>query len=322
MVHSLFLSLLLLLALSPLSAQEREESSNIDSVHERVSEWIYETSNRIDIFFSGNSEEISLQKGTSLDTSFDLYAETYRSPLYRFNVSLRLHLPRTEKRLNLVLEDFKNTSSVDLPKSAVPTDTIGNNDYLLGIQYRQQESKYTRIGYGGGIRFRSLTPDPYLSVYLSRSFYFSQKWELLLRNKVRYFADYRLDNTAEASLIKVLNENLRFSFRNIYRFLEQADYRNETVNSLILEQFISSKRGVSYSLSIYSSGDSGSVFKLGYYYGGVSFRHYYYRDWAYYQTDGGIIFRESNNFSPAARLMFKIGFLFGSLDTANRKFVP
>ncbi len=322
MVHPLLLSFLLLFALSSLSAQQKEDAGELDTVHERLSEWIYETSNRIDIFFSGNSEEVSIQKGTTLDTSFDLYTETYRSPLYRFNVSLRLHLPRTQKRLNLILEDFKNTSSVDLSRSAVPTDTIGNNDYLLGLQYRQQESKYTRIGYGGGIRFRSLTPDPFVSLYLSRSFYFATKWELLLRNKVRYFADYRLDNTAEVALIKVLSENLRFSFRNLYRFLEHSDYRNETVNSLILEQFISAKKGVSYLLSAYSSGESGSVFKLGYYYGGISFRHYYYRDWAYYQTDAGVILRERNNFSPAARLMFKIGFIFGRLDTTNRRFEP
>ena len=319
-MYKLFCLSILIFSSTLLPAADINDSDKIDDVHETISEWIYKTSNRIDIFFSGNSEEVSVKKGTYLDTSFDTYAETYRSPQYRFNISLRLHLPRTQKKLNLTFEDFKKTSSVDLPKSTAPTDTVANNDYLLGVQYRQQESKYTRIGYGGGIRFRSFTPDPYISLYLSRSFYFSRQWELLLRNKIRYFADYRLDNSAEASLIKIISEKLRFSFQNIYRFIEHENYRNEIVNTLALEQFITAKKGLSYSVSAYSSGDTDSVFKLAYYYGGVSFRHYYYRDWAYYQIDGGGMLRESNNFSPSARVMFKMGFLFGRPDRLGKKF--
>lgn len=290
---------------------QKREPQNIDLIHQRVSEWIYETSNKIDIFFSGNSEEVYVKNGTYLDTSFDTYAETYRSQQYRFNISLRLRLPRTQRKLNLVLEDFKETSSTDLSKSASMSDTIGSNDYLLGVHYRQQESRFTRIGYGGGVRFRKVTPDPYLSAYISRSFYFAKKWELLLREKVRYFADYRLDNTIEASLIKVISEELRFSFTNIYRFLEYYSYRNEIIDSLSLKQFLNSKMGVSYSASAYSSGDTQGVFKLQYYYGGISFRHYYYRNWAYYQTDAGVMLREANNFKPSTRVLFKLGFIFG-----------
>ncbi len=320
-MHKLFILFLLISSLS-LAADDKEtgSSGNIDSVHERLSEWIYETSNRIDIFFSGNSEEVSGYKGTYLDTSFDTYAETYRSPRYRFNVSLRLYLPRTQKRLNLLLEDFKKTSSVDLPESDALTDTIRSNDYLLGVQYRQQESKYTRIGYGGGVRFRSMTPDPYLSGYMSRSFYFFDRWELLLRNNMRYFADYRLDNTFEAAFIKIIDESLRFSFQNAYRFLEYEHYTNEVVNSLVLEHFANQKIGLRYSLSIYNSGDNLSVFKLRYYYAGISLRHYFHRNWAYYQADTGVMFRETNSFRPSLRLMLKIGFIFGRYEISENRF--
>ncbi len=320
-MFKLFFSSLLLLTCSfSAASQDFNDSGGLDSVHDTISEWIYRTSNRIDIFFSGSSEELSPKSATYLDTSFDTYAETYRSPQYRYNISLRLHLPRTQKRLNLMLEDFKKTSSVDLLQSASPQDSVANNDYLLEIHYRQQESKYTRIGYGGGIRFRSFRPDPYISLYLSRSLYFSKEWELVLRNKARYFADYRLDNSAEVALVKIISEKLRFSFRNIYRFIEHESYRNEIVNTLALERFITEKKGLGYLLSAYSSGDTDSVFKLGYYYAGVSFRHYYYRDWAYYQIDGGGMLRESNNFSPSARVMFKMGFLFGRPDRLVKRF--
>ncbi len=322
MFRPLFLCLCLLFATLSPAEEETNSSNDLTDMHEKISEWIYETSNRIDIFFSGNDKEIVTKKASYLDTSFDTYAETYRPAQYRFNISLRLRLPRTQKRLNLVLEDFKNTSSADLQRSATAADTIQNNEYLLGVQYRQQESKYTRIRYGGGVRFRSYTPDPYILIYLGRSIYFPKNWELLLGNKLRYFADYRLDNTAEATLIRILNEELRFSFRNIYRFLENDNYKNELINALVLEQFISAKMGTSYSLSIYSSNDSRSVFRLDYYYAGATFRHYYYRDWAYYQIDGGIMLRESNNFSPSARVMFKIGLIFGREDTSHKKFEP
>ncbi len=293
------------------ASDNRSHTSEIDDMHEKISDWIYTTSNSIDIFFSGSDKEIPSKKESYLDTSFDTYAESYRPLRYRFNVSLRLRLPRTERKLNLVLEDFKNTSSVDLPNSGALADTLRNNDYLLGIQYRRHESKYTRIRYGTGIRFRRYTPDPYLLLYLGKSYYFSKSWELLLSNKLRYFADYRLDNRAEASIIKVINERLRFSYRNIYRFIENDNDRNEIINTVALEQFISPKTGLCYSISIYSSGDSGSVFKLGYYYAGLRLRHYYYRHWAYYQVEGGTILREENNFKPAGRVAFKVGLVFG-----------
>jgi len=216
--------------------------------------------------------------------------------------------------LNLILEDFKNTISKDQSNSNTILDSANNNDYILGLQFQNLTTKYISMSYGVGIKFGSVSPDPYLTLNLNKKIYFPANWEWIFYDKIRSYLDAGVDNTVSINPIKVINPYLKLSFPNIYRYIEDLNNRNEVVNSMVLNQYIGNNSGLSYILSVYSSGDSNSRFKLQYYYAGLSFLHYFNKNWIFYRVEPGMIFRESSNFSIHGRIMFQIGLKFGRFD--------
>lgn len=303
-----------------LSATLADDTNNsIDIMHEKVSKLVYETSSIIDSFFGKNYNEIKVKNGSYLQTSLDSYMESGQSFQYRFNIKYRVHLPKTQKRLNLILEDFKDTISKDQSNSETVLDTANSNDYIIGLQLQTLDTKYTSITYGAGIKFGSLSPDPYLTLKLKKEHYFPTKWEWILYEKIRLYLDTGVDNIIGFNPARVINPYLKLSFPNFYRYIEDLNNKNEIINSIVLDQYIANKSGLSYIFSIYSSGDSDSTFKLQYYYTGLSFMHYFEKNWIFYRIELGLIFRESSNFATHGRIMFQIGLKFGKIDIFNRE---
>ena len=301
------------------SLWSNESNNTIDIMHEKMSTLVYETSKSIDSFFGNDYNDIKIKNGSYLQTSLDSYIESGKSFQYRFNIKYRVHLPKTQKRLNLILEDFKDTISKDQSNSNTILDSANNNDYILGIQFQKLNTKYTSINYGAGIKFGSVSPDPYLTLKLKKEFYFPAKWEWILYEQIRLYLDAGVDNIVSINPIRVINPYLKLSFPNIYRYIEDLNNRNEIVNSVVLDQYIGNNSGLSYILSVYSSGDSNSGFKLQYYYTGLSFLHYFDKNWIFYRIEPGMILRESSNFSIHGRIMFQIGLKFGKFDIFKRE---
>ncbi len=313
--------LVLLSLLSSVSFATKSDIYYFDKAHEVLSDWIYNTSNSLDLFFAKKDIDSLHSTGSYLDLSFNSYAEERRELRYRLNVKFRLRLPRTQKRWNLIFEDYKKTLSTDKQNSDTIGDSLENNSYILGIQMEKIKSKFIEVNFGGGVHFSGISPDVYTSLYLNKDFYNSLSWQFEISNRIRYFIRKKLDNTFSVSLSKILSEKTKFSFQNSYRFIEDQNYLNETENSFLIEQYLGKKEGLYYALSAYSFGDRDRDFKLNYYLAQVSYKRYFYHNYAYYELSPGIIFRRENSFRPSAKIVFKIGIYFGKTITlAYKKF--
>ena len=310
-------SIISLLLLSFCSLAAKENINYIDKTHTTLSDWIYNTSNKIDMFFSKSDMDVSKSKGTYANIYLDSLAQEHAGLQYNFNARIRLRLPRTQKKLHLIFENYKNTLSADRQNSPTIGKSVSSNSYLLGLQLDKIKSKFINIRFGGGVHFSGISPDAYISLYLSKYYYNHAKWKFGLSNNAKYFIKKHLDNTVALSASRIINENLKFSFQNSYHYLESSNHLNEVVNSLSLEQYIGHKKGLSYLLSIYSSGDRDNGFKLHYYLGEVSYKRYFYHDYAYYEFSPGIILRSENNFKPSAQIIFRIGLFFGKPDVVT-----
>ena len=296
-----------------------DSNNTIDVMHEKVSKLVYETSSTIDSFFGDDYNDIKVKNGSYLQTSLDSYMESGQSFQHRFNIKYYVHLPKTKKRLNLILEDFKDTISKDQSNSNTILDSANNNDYILGLQFQRLTKNNIYMNYGAGIKFGSISPDPYLTFKVKKEFYFPAKWKWILYDEIRLYLDAGVDNIISINPIRVINPYLKLSFPNIYRYIENLDNRNEFVNSVVLDQYIGNNSGLSYILLLYSSEDSHSEFKLQYYYAGLSFIHYFNKNWIFYRIEPGIILREKSNFSIDGRIMFQIGLIFGRFDMFKRE---
>ncbi|MBT7116819.1 MAG: hypothetical protein HN901_00485, partial [Campylobacteraceae bacterium] len=69
-----------------------------------------------------------------------------------------------------------------------------------------------------------------------------------------------------------------------------------------------------YTISSYATKDDiiNQDLEVDYYYTGGSLKEYFYKNWAYYNIDAGLIFRDENSFEAKGRLLFRIGALFGN----------
>ncbi len=297
----------------------KNQLSYIDATHMLLSDWIYNTSNKIDTFFSRNNEQISNENKSYLNLSFNSYLEEHESSMYRFNAKVNIMLPKTEKKLNLILEDFKNSISTDQQTSSNVVDTVQNNSYLLGVELDKIDTKFIKVNFGSGVHFSNISPDVYLSLYLAKIFYTSNKWEFEINNNGKYFLKQHLDNTANFIISRVINENYKFTFLNSYHYKQNANHLNEIINSLILDKYISPKKGISSSFSMYSSSDKTHSFKLYYYLAQISYKRFFYHNFAYYELTPGVIFRESDGFRPRARIVFRIGLYFSKFSLNGYK---
>lgn len=294
----------------PICSNAGEQSGYIDKTHQLLSEWIYDTSNKIDTFFGRKDIEFHTKNKSYLNLSFDTYSEEHTNSAYRFNAKLRIRLPKTQKRLHLVFEDFKDTISADQQTSSNVGNTVGDNSYILGVELDKIDTKFINVKYGSGVHFSGITPDAYISLYLSKTFYKKYNWELGINNNAKYFARKHFDNTMQLLIYKIINENYKFTFLNEYHYAEDNNQLNETVNALILDKYINPKEGVSGSFSLYSSGDDQNDFKLHYYLAEVSYKRFFYHNFAFYSLSPGVIFRDSDNFKPRMRAVFRVGVYF------------
>ncbi len=310
-----------LLCVGFLSYLSAGDLSYIDKAHQSLSEWIYNTSNKIDLFFLRYKQSDIKSTDSYIDTSFDTYYEEYQKTLYRYNIKVRLRLPRTGKRLHLVFKDYKNSISSDRQNSSNISDSVGNNSYLLGVALDKFKSRYLHLRAGSGVRFHGISPDAYISLQVSKRFFTGSKWQFELSSTARYFAKRKNEDTISFISSKVLDSYLKFTILNNYHYQQKTSDKQEVVNALILDQYLNSKKGVSYSASIYSSGDSKEAFKLHYYLLQLLYKRYFYKNYAYYEITPGIIFRDSRAFKPDFKVMFKVGLFFGKKATKGyRKF--
>ena len=287
-----------------------EELGYIDKTHRLLSDFIYNTSNKIDTFFARKDLKYHIQNRSYINLSFNSYMEEHANMAYKFNIRARIRLPKTQKRFNLIFEDFKNSVSTDQQTSSRLNDTLQDNSYLVGIGLDKIDTKYMKLKYSLGIHFSGISPDGYISLYLSRMFYYKDNWEMELNNNVKYFAKKHLDNTAQLLFLKIITENYKFTFLNSYRYNEENNHANEVLNALILDRYISAKKGISGSFSIFSSSDDESSFKLHYYLVQASYKRFFYHNFAYYKFSPGVIFRDTDGFKSRARVVFQIGLYF------------
>ncbi len=294
----------LFVALTSLAAGEL---GYIDTTHKLLSEWIYDTSNKIDLFFS--RKNIPAKNSSYLNISFDTYYEDGKAFSHRANAKLRIRLPRTKKRWNLIFEDYSSNISTDKTTTSSFENAFKENSYVLGIRLDNFRSNFFDTRFGGGVHFSGIKPDLYLSAYAAKS-YFADNWRITIDNNAKYFLRKHFENYTDLSIGKVFSQRDKLTFSNTFHYKQNDKHLKELVNALIYDRYISSTKGISASLSIYSSKDDTRVFKLRYYLSELTYKRYFYHNFAYYTFAPGVIFRKENSFKPKARVIFRVGFYF------------
>ncbi|MRI58766.1 MAG: hypothetical protein C6H99_04570 [Epsilonproteobacteria bacterium] len=276
---------------------------DIDRLYDSTLSTIATTLEQTDIYLSDDNR--SIKQRFNIATSLEMVTETYQPTLFRFNVRANIELPRTQKKLHLFLQDFEKSNSIDKTYAKNIEDSIQNTSYLFGLQYLTRSN----IAYRAGLRFRKVTPDPFLSARWSKTHYFKDSW-IYFGDKLYYYVRHKWDNTLFAHYQYKLNDQALFSLENSYRYEKRPNEENQYVHALKL--YLSRGR---YELlvpraEIYLHSNNDSSYKLHYYFAGFSYRNVFFRNWLFYEIAPAVLWRIENNFRPSYRLGVSVGITF------------
>ena len=276
--------------------------ASVDEYYHKTFEYLRQSINSLDIFLSDDNR--SVRQKFSIRTSIETITESRERTRFRFNFRANLSLPRTQKKLNLFLQEFRKSDSIDNETQNEIDRSIKERSFLLGLQYITK----AHLSYRAGIRFHKISPDPFVSASWEDTLYFGKNW-LYYGDRLAYYLDRHLDNRAFAIFQHKVDEHTLFSFENSYRY---TDYLKEhqITNAIAWYRSLGKYEFISPRFEIYSLKEENGALHLDYYYAGITYESRFFRKWLFYRVEPAVVCRKTYHFKPGLRLMLRVGITF------------
>jgi hypothetical protein len=278
--------------------------ASVDSFYKKIYDYLDQSVTSLDKFLSRDYNS-TLEDRFSFRIYLDTINEEAQGNIYKFGIKANIRLSRTIQKLNLFLEDFRNKENINTNTQNSVANSIQDNSYLLGLQYLTS----TFLRYRAGIKIRSLTPDPFVSVGAEKSSG-SQKWWFHYGARVMYSIKREFDDRVFLNFNSRLGERLLLSQTNTLRYEQRSDDRYQETNALKLYYSPSRYQLLSGGVSAYFASDKLNDLALRYYYTGIDYSDRIFRPWIFYQISPGFVFRKERDFDPSFRILFRIGITF------------
>lgn len=282
---------------------------NYLDVHQRdVSSYLQRFVNSIDNFFT-NSEAVDQSTGSYLRITTEAFWPEGSGMTTKGGISLRIRLPRTQKKLKLVFE-----SDVDQKRDIVDretSDTGSTEDsgddasYYTGIEGELNPLKQWNIRPSLGIRLRSPL-DYYARIKANRQSSF-QKWVLYLDDTLYWFDSIGFGNDIGMRWDRPLDDDLLFRSHSFARYLYDND-EFELSQTFSLVHTLSQKRAITYKIGAF--GRSQPTTHATDYLISALYRNNFHSDYLFLDIQPQIVFRDTNRFHGVAELLIRLEFYY------------
>lgn len=281
----------------------------VDDIHGSMSENLIFAANYIDNFFSNErmDEEGSKSK---IVLSYLSGHDRFLGSSTEYVIRARLHLPKTEGRLRLVLDstDESDTEATDLNVSNLEQNETVNrfNELKAALQYVLLSSKLWQVSMNSGMRF-SVPPNPFVKFRVRRLFFVDKL-------KIRFVESlfwYKLTGWGEYTSIDV-ERNVwdKFFFRSSSRVTAINDTDELSFRqSFSLFQDIGQKKLLTYTIG--ANADLISPTTMSTYYINTRYRHNFYKNWAFYEVVPSLFFDRVNGFTISPGILFRLDLVLG-----------
>jgi len=254
----------------------------------------------------GDSNKTDIKQRFNIRTALSVISESRKGTKFKLSVKANLSLPRTQKRINLFLSDYRRSDSIDENTNDTLTDTIKNTSFLLGLQYMTKHN----LRYKAGIRFRNISPDPFVAVEWEDTSYISSKSWIYYGDRLYYYSKNRLDNQLFVNFQLRNRDKAVWSFENSYRFEQEPDLEHQFTHTLAYYLSLGRYETLVPKIEFYFNKNSHQGYKLNYFFGGAEYESRIFRKWLFYQISALMIFRNEYSFKPGIRTTFTIGITF------------
>lgn len=278
----------------------------VDGVHNTLSDHLILISNYVDNFFADKrmEEEGSNSKMVlSYLTSYD----QFRGAKNEYTLKARIHLPKTEKRLRLIIDSNVDDESVaDANTKNLAVSETRFNELRTALQYILLHSKLWQVSAHTGIRF-SIPLNPYAKLRVRR-LYFVNSFKLRLIQSVYWYKTEGWGETTSFDIEKSLSK--RYFFRSNSQAVAIRDTGQFTfAQTFSIFQDLGKKKIMVYSVGSNADLTLPAVTKT--YYFNAKLRHNFYKKWAFYEAVPGVTWERENNFDASAGFLFRLDIVFG-----------
>jgi len=290
----------------------------VDDTHQILSEQVSSASDIVDSFFGEeridgdhNKSKIRLNFSTTFDDEGNTTSTT--------NISTSLILPRTQKKLNLIVEDAKkNFTDDDLSdtggsqkQNKATTDTVTESTPSAALQYKIFDSKNWTIDTKTGVIFSDPDLDPYARLRVRRSFYLENKWESRLTQLVRWSPLRDYEESTGLVFDKTINKQLLFRIKNGISWRKKTRLFSLGHGYSLYHQLASNK-ALEYFSNI-SGIHEPKIYTTGYNLG-VAYRQMVYNNWIFFEISPITVWSRDEpdeRFKQTNAIIVKLDFVFG-----------
>lgn len=289
------------------TSNKSEFLSNLQNSQSEASKKLARLTQKLDSFFGTNriDEEYDSESRIRINLT-----NSSINGFGNFNdlvIRTRIILPNTERRFNLIFQDFTNDfTEQDESNQNVSDNQIKDKTYLAGLKFQPYISESWSLGVDGGLKL--VTPvDPFARVRVRKSWW-PEPWELRLTSSIFWFKSsgegFLQEMDFETDIFKTsifrwnnsatwLKENEFFTFNQSLNFISQL---NEVWGS----HFFVNLSGQS-SPSIYATE----------YRTAINLRKRILSQWLFFNIQPGLFWPKELNFKGISYINFKIEAIIG-----------
>lgn len=299
-------------------AKATKDSNLVDQVHDELSKDIIKLATRLDNFFGTEraDDEANSTRIRVYTVSTKLEGETAST---EGNIKLQLVLPKTQKRLQLVLESDEEDSDESSTQRAGQPRNITDNKATESTAKKAADAttaalRYIvdtagiRTSFDAGLRFTS-KPQVFYRLRLRKNVPLG-KWVFRPVEQIRWVQDEGHSSNTDLDLDKRLSDKWHFRIVNNV-FWNDQDYNIELTNGTSWFQTINDKIGLSYNLRVNSSNTP--TFAINNYSASIGFRQLLYKKWFFWTIIPAINFPRDRNFHRTPSLTLRFDTILGRI---------
>jgi hypothetical protein len=227
--------------------------SFLDAPQKTISSGLERMAKSIDEFFA-NEKVFYESSGSNVRYSIDsLFEEGGRvTTIGKLDVSLRL--PRTEKKLKLVLESdpVEKQSTIERATSVPTADQQAKQNYYAGLQSEFGKANKWRFKPSVGLKLH-FPIEYYVRLRAFRDFSYT-KWNLRLTESAYWYDTTGAGFDSEMEWNRLLDDNLLFRANSLVRNTEEYQ-RFDLSQSFSITQTLSERRAITYSIGFFGNSE-------------------------------------------------------------------
>lgn len=241
-----------------------------------------------------------------------------------FQGKAKIHLPRAEKSLHLLIESDPDKNTVVAPTQAKIVQPVTNTtpvSYGAGLRYEKAEEKHWHFSTDGGLKFQGLNTAPFARMRGSYEIPL-KRWRLNAAETFFWFNTTGAGETTQVDFERPLSSSLIFFTPPavdplIFRATSVSTWLNNTQRFDLRQDFavfqtINERSAIVYQASAIGVSNPALQAQVSDYVVLMLYRYRLHREWTYLDVGPQLHFPRERNFRASGTLSVRLEMLFDS----------